>query len=102
MIASGAGVGVLPCFLAADDDALVRVRLDQTIGRSFWLAFHRDVAPQPRIRAFIDWLDAVVQTGLGLLVPGCGTVRGPFGREEQGGWGNERGGMCGYGWAQSS
>src|SRR3546814_8141151 len=35
MIASGAGVGVLPCFLAADDDALVRVRLDQTIGRSF-------------------------------------------------------------------
>src|SRR3546814_18117069 len=56
MIASGAGVGVLPCFLAADDDALVRVRLDQTIGRSFWPAFHRDVAPQPRIRAVIDWV----------------------------------------------
>jgi DNA-binding transcriptional LysR family regulator len=69
MIASGAGVGVLPCFLAAEDPALVRVRPDQVIGRSFWLALHRDVAPQPRIRAFIDWLDAEVQKGRGLLVP---------------------------------
>lgn len=69
MIASGAGVGVLPCFLAADDPALVRVRPDHVIGRSFWLALHRDVAPQPRIRAFIDWLDAEVRENRGLLVP---------------------------------
>lgn len=68
MIAGGAGVGVLPCFLAADDPALVRIRPDQTIGRSFWLALHRDVAPQPRIRAFIDWLDAEVRESRGLLV----------------------------------
>ena len=70
MIAGGAGVGVLPCFLAANDPALVRVRAEQTIRRSFWLALHRDVAPQPRIRAFIDWLDAEVQKGRSLLVPG--------------------------------
>ncbi|WP_237245837.1 LysR family transcriptional regulator [Sphingopyxis witflariensis] len=69
MIAGGAGVGVLPCFLAAGDPALVRVRPDQSIGRSFWLALHRDVAPQPRIRAFIDWLDAEVQKSRGLFVP---------------------------------
>lgn len=69
MIAGGAGVGILPCFLAAGDPALVRVRAGQTIGRSFWLALHRDVAPQPRIRAFIDWLDAEVQKGRALLVP---------------------------------
>src|SRR5690606_12637098 len=69
MIASGAGVGVLPCFLAAENPALVRVRRDQTIGRSFWLALHRDVAPQPRIRAFIDWLDARVREGRDVLVP---------------------------------
>ena len=69
MIAGGAGVGVLPCFLAAGDPALVRVRPDQMIGRSFWLALHRDVAPQPRIRAFIDWLDAEVQKSRGLFVP---------------------------------
>lgn len=70
MIAGGAGVGVLPCFLAAGDPALVRVRDDQVIARAFWLALHRDVAPQPRIRAFIDWLDAEVRESRGLLVPG--------------------------------
>lgn len=69
MIAGGAGVGVLPCFLAAGDPALVRVRPGQTIARAFWLALHRDVAPQPRIRAFIDWLDAEVRENRGLLVP---------------------------------
>ena len=69
MIAGGAGVGVLPCFLAAGDPGLVRVRGDQVIARAFWLALHRDVAPQPRIRAFIDWLDAEVRESRGLLVP---------------------------------
>lgn len=70
MIAGGAGVGVLPCFLAAGDPALTRVRPGQTISRAFWLALHRDVAPQPRIRAFIDWLDAEVRESRELLVPG--------------------------------
>lgn len=70
MIASGAGVGVLPCFLAADDPGLVRVRPEQAIARAFWLALHRDIAPQPRIRAFIDWLDIEVKESRGLLVPG--------------------------------
>ena len=69
MIAGGAGVGVLPCFLAASYPALVRVRPEQVIGRSFWLALHRDVAPQPRIRAFIDWLDGEVRESRGLLLP---------------------------------
>ena len=69
MIAGGAGVGVLPCFLAAGDPGLVRVRPDQAVARAFWLALHRDVAPQPRIRAFIDWLDAEVHKSRGLLVP---------------------------------
>ncbi|WP_411339944.1 LysR family transcriptional regulator [Sphingopyxis sp. J-6] len=69
MIAGGAGVGVLPCFIAAGDPGLVRVRPEQVIARAFWLALHRDVAPQPRIRAFIDWLDAEVRESRGLLVP---------------------------------
>ncbi|WP_326915275.1 LysR family transcriptional regulator [Sphingopyxis chilensis] len=69
MIAGGAGVGVLPCFLASGDPALVRVRGEQTVARAFWLALHRDVAPQPRIRAFIDWLDTEVRESRGLLVP---------------------------------
>ena len=32
-------------------------------------ALHRDVAPQPRIRAFIDWLDVEVRESRTLLVP---------------------------------
>ncbi len=70
MIAGGAGVGVLPCFLASGDPALVRLRGEQTVARAFWLALHRDVAPQPRIRAFIDWLDGEVRESRELLVPG--------------------------------
>lgn len=69
MIAGGAGIGVLPCFLAATDPALVRVRHEQVVQRSFWLALHRDVAPQPRIRAFIDWLDAEVRESRTLFLP---------------------------------
>ena len=69
MIAGGAGVGVLPCFLASGDPALVRLRGEQTVARAFWLALHRDVAPQPRIRAFIDWLDGEVRESRGLLLP---------------------------------
>ncbi|MDO9369521.1 MAG: LysR family transcriptional regulator [Sphingopyxis sp.] len=69
MIAGGAGVGVLPCFLAAGDPGLVRVRSEQVIARAFWLALHRDVAPQPRIRGFIDWLDTEVHKSRALLVP---------------------------------
>ena len=69
MIAGGAGVGVLPCFLAAGDPGLVRVRPEQVVARAFWLALHRDVAPQPRIRGFIDWLDAEVHKSRALLVP---------------------------------
>lgn len=69
MIAGGAGIGVLPCFLASGDPALVRVRPGQAIARAFWLALHRDVAPQPRIRAFIEWLDAEVRESRGLLEP---------------------------------
>ena len=69
LIAGGAGIGVLPCFLAAKDAALIRVRPEQVIRRSFWLALHRDVATQPRVRAFIDWLDGEVQRERNLLAP---------------------------------
>lgn len=60
IIAGGAGIGVLPCFMANDDPRLTRVRQDISIQRSFWLSVHRDVASQPRVRAFIDWLDKMV------------------------------------------
>lgn len=57
MIAAGAGVGILPCFLANDDPKLTRIRPSFILQRSFWLTLHQDIAPQPRIRVFIDWLE---------------------------------------------
>src|SRR3546814_20470748 len=41
LIASAARAGVLPCFLAAEDSALVPVPPDHSTGRSSWLALHR-------------------------------------------------------------
>lgn len=56
MIAGGAGVGVLPRFMADSDPRLVRIRDDKIIQRSFWLTIHQDIASQPRVRRFVDWL----------------------------------------------
>lgn len=69
MIAAGAGIGVLPCFLAAADPALKPVRISQQFRRSFWLTFHQDLAAQPRIRAFIDWLEKEIHLARHLLEP---------------------------------
>lgn len=57
MIAAGAGIGILPCFLAKNDPSLIRIRPNFLLQRSFWLTFHQDLAPQPRIRIFVDWLE---------------------------------------------
>lgn len=67
MIAGGAGLGVLPCFMAEGDTRLVRIQSDKSIQRSFWLAVHQDIASQPRVRAFIDWLTHVVTKSLNTL-----------------------------------
>ncbi|MDQ4419447.1 LysR family transcriptional regulator [Sphingobium sp. DEHP117] len=60
LIAGGAGIGVLPHFMAGRDDRLTPIRPDISIRRAFWLAVHRDVAGQPRVQAFIEWLDGIV------------------------------------------
>ena len=74
LIAGGAGIGVLPHFMAHRDERLMRIRPDISIRRDFWLAVHRDVAGQPRVRAFIEWLDEVVGKGAGVLVSDQGSA----------------------------
>lgn len=69
MIAGGAGIGVLPCFLAAGDAALVRILPKKRIERAFWLALHKDVAGQPRVRAFVDWLSREIAESRDLFIP---------------------------------
>lgn len=69
VIAAGAAIGVLPCFMADPDPALIRIRPDINITRTFWLAVHQDMTTLPRIRAFIDWLVAATLHNRRLL---CG------------------------------
>jgi hypothetical protein len=42
LLSSGAGLGVLPCFIGDHDPALVPVLPDRRIIRSFWLVSHKD------------------------------------------------------------
>ncbi|MFN3468214.1 MAG: LysR family transcriptional regulator [Novosphingobium sp.] len=69
MIAAGAGIGVLPCFIGDADKWLVPVLPEQRITRSFWLVTHKDTHNLARVRAFKDWLTALVTRERGRLLP---------------------------------
>lgn len=57
LIASGAGCGILPCFLGDATPGLKRLLREQVaIERSFWLVVHRDMRRVARVEAFIAWL----------------------------------------------
>jgi DNA-binding transcriptional LysR family regulator len=56
LIASGAGIGVLPCFMGDADPALVPLLPQYRITRSFWIVTHKDTHQLARIRAFKSWL----------------------------------------------
>lgn len=57
MIKSGAGIGFLPEFMAAQEPDLEKVLQDAFhVQRSFWLAVHEDVASLHRIRLMSDFL----------------------------------------------
>lgn len=61
LIRSGGGIGILPDFIAAGDRALVPVLRDTVrLGRTFWLATHRDTHQTARIQAVAAWLRACV------------------------------------------
>lgn len=61
MIASGAGVGVLPCFIGDADPALTRILPDLAIERSFWLVSHRETRAFTPVARFAEWLIGCIQ-----------------------------------------
>jgi DNA-binding transcriptional LysR family regulator len=69
LIAAGAGMGVLPCFIGDADPALVPVLPDRRILRSFWIVTHKDTHNLARVRAGKDWLAEVAQHGRERLLP---------------------------------
>jgi len=65
MIRAGAGIGILPDFIARRDEQLVAVLPGTvTLGRTFWLVTHEDTHATPRIEAVTGWLREVV-VGIG-------------------------------------
>lgn len=69
LIAAGAGIGVLPCFMGDADAGLVPVLPGRRITRSFWLVTHKDTHQLARIRAGRDWILGVVQRHRAQLLP---------------------------------
>lgn len=69
MIRSGAGIGILHCFVGDADPGLERVLRDEIdIQRGYWLVVHRDLRNVPRVKAFTEWIDALVARLRPLLV----------------------------------
>lgn len=57
IVASGAGIGILPVFMARKHPELTAVLPDDImVSRAFWLAVHQDVASLTRNRLMIEFL----------------------------------------------
>ena len=69
LIAEGAGVGVLPQFIADRSPGLEPVCPQHAITRSFWIVTHRDTQGLARVRAGKEWLLRSAQEGRARLSP---------------------------------
>lgn len=69
LIATGAGMGVLPCFIGDRDPALTPVLPDNRFTGSFWLVTHKDTHQLARVQAFRNWLIRLVRRERAALLP---------------------------------
>lgn len=69
-IKSGLGVGILPCFLAENDPALVKILPDEiTITRSLWLVTHPEIKRLSRVETVWQYLKHLAKNQQDLLNP---------------------------------
>ena len=65
---AGAGLCVLPAFLAQEEDGLVRVLpAEISLTRSLWLTVHQDLAELARVRAAVRFIKDEVEAARGLF-----------------------------------
>jgi DNA-binding transcriptional LysR family regulator len=57
---AGVGVAILPCFVADHDAGLVRLEGPTPAHHELWLLVHGDLRRSARVRAVIEWVDALV------------------------------------------
>lgn len=69
LIASSAGIGVLPCFMGDADPRIEPVLPDHRITRTFWLATHQDTRQLARVRAVHEWIVDCTVRYRDLLLP---------------------------------
>jgi len=68
--AAGAGICVLPCFLADPDSRLVRLLPDEIrLIRTFWMIVHSDMRDLARIRATMEFVADNVRDAARLFLP---------------------------------
>jgi len=68
LIAAGAGIGMLPCFIADADHELLAILPEIRVRRSFWLTTHRDTRSFPQVQAMSRWLVDLVAAHRGTLM----------------------------------
>ena len=69
-IASGFGVGVLPCFMADPEPLLRRVLVDEVVlHNTFWLITHADLRRLSRVRTVADFIYREVNAERTLFLP---------------------------------
>ena len=66
-VASGLGISVLPCFVAAGNPALRRLTPVVLGSSEIWTAVHEDLKDVPRVRAVLEFVHALVQRERALL-----------------------------------
>jgi DNA-binding transcriptional LysR family regulator len=69
LIESGAGVGVLPCFIGDEYPELRPIVPQIHIVRSLWIVTHKDNQSLSRVRAGRNWLTELVSKQAGKFVP---------------------------------
>lgn len=69
LIAAGAGIGVLPCFIGNADATLAPVLPDKRVFRSFWMVTHKDTHQLARVQAGKEWIVAMIAQYRDLLLP---------------------------------
>jgi molybdate transport repressor ModE-like protein len=66
---AGAGLCVLPCFIAQSEPALVRVLPSFRLIRTFWLLLHSDLRNTARVRVTADFIVEQVNDAQALFLP---------------------------------
>lgn len=75
--AAGAGLCVLPCFIAEADERLVRVLPNEIVlKRSLWMIVHSDTRDVARIRVTCEFVAEEIRRSRNRFLP-CSEARGP-------------------------